>query len=397
MKKNIFLIFAILCTVNLAAVEFSGTAGTGLSIIPDTGSPYVKLGLSSYFSGQIELLRNLFLKTNIGVQTVPEYFNQLQDAQPASFWLDEFSITYHTTLEKTEQQAAFGAFVNNVDAIGTNDFLSKNFGLAPITSPLQTSFTSYSAIPINSFGGVGGFFTTKLTPNLIMSIFGRGENESGEKWLSFDFRLGGVWDYATLDTNVSAQLHFADDDNNLLVIDKMALNAGVETALGQRDGTHLFLQAALIRGTISPSGNYSFFDLDALYCFLEPRFAIFSPKKGSPTSFNISLAGFILPLNYQIERLFFIKDHLGADVSFNINHFKGKDIDFGLHATATLSNPSFSDFVSSGFSGFNVYASPYANFKTSHGQFNTALRVNVLDIADIENSIDFYFGYKLIF
>ncbi len=413
-------------TQTFASPAFKGFAGFlgNFTIAPngyykfdtneDTFSEQIKntfenpvLSTQGYFGGQIQfqdtlILRaefSVFAKDIFGKSIVESPFKTTSSRMNSLFQIQEASAVYK--LQTNSLTHFFSAFFGEYEPIGSDVFLQRQFGIAPIHSDLTSTFSSLNGISINESYGAGiayiarsGNFQRPLAAGIY--IFRDWDGNNGAT--NADFRIGGAFNYVTFDFRTGFALPDKTDDDESFPSDYARFNAGVSILGGKQTSIfNVLLQTGFSnlildpRHKISKETIYKHWAADSFYFLLEPRVNL-RQAKFSLTAFNIPYS--------QASKMFFLNNYNGGrtdpkgrdsrnfvnpcgidlHASTSLLRLGDKNLTTGLHVTISMGGQTIQDMY---YDRENtnpwkktVFVSPYAKLPLQGGEVYAATTIS---------------------
>ena len=415
------LLVASSAAFGLQMPYFSGYAGFLSDIYNTKNSDAMALKVSAetFFSGQLDFGGNLLLRGEFYMQA-KDLFGQniFKDPdEPNSFFrLEEISATYKIgTLNSTHY---LSAFLGNFEPAGSDIFIQRQFGVAPITSMLTESWHGLSGASVYPF--YGGGLAYVLHPQkpfaLEFSLYNNEQiknagtsQEINRNAINTDFRIATVLPKLTLD--FSAGLAFpidkTDDAGNkvILIIREVQFHTGINMLIGDRHMSSFFMQAGFNKLTLNPSAtveNTNKLSFSDLYFLLEPRLML--------RNCTINITAFNIPTESADDMLYLkgivtkdetINNLLGMNlcvVSDNL-YLGNTNVTFGIHGTFFFTDSDLEDAINDFQSviGWNkeFLVTPFIKFPVFGGTLNGAVSVSCLELAsDWKSAIQATVGFR---
>lgn len=202
LKKTLISALYSLCTLCVFGASFSGNAGLKgeLKSSADSSTFDPIMTLTGFFEGQFNINNNLFFKTEMSITTDDVIETKLTEKTNASFCFDELSLTYVKPFLGLTQ--FFSLYKGTFQAIGTNQFLSQQFGISSITSSLTENYLGNKCASPYSVYGLGLSYVAKLNHSPLAFggyVYKNNENEANENQINIDLRFAGALKNMTFD------------------------------------------------------------------------------------------------------------------------------------------------------------------------------------------------------
>ncbi len=421
----------LLCTLFaslqvFASPEFKGFAGFlgNLTVAPngyykfdteeDSFSEQIKktfdnpiLSAQGYFGGQVQfqdslILRvefSVFAKDIFGKSILESPFLKKNTRTNSLFQIQEASAVYK--LQTNSLTHFLSAFYGEYEPIGSDVFLQRQFGIAPIHSDLTYTFNSLNGISINERYGGGISYIARsnnVQRPLAAGIYLFRDWNGYRGATNADFRIGGAFDYVTFDLRTGFSLPDKADEDESNSIDYVTFNAGFSMLGGKQTSIfNVLLQAGfsdLVLDPLHKTSNetiYKNWAAESFYFLFEPRVNL-RKAKFSVTAFNIPYS--------QASKMFFLnnynggrKDPQGKDsrnfvnpcgidlhASTNSLRLGDNELTTGLHVTISMGGQTVQDMY---YDRENenpwkktVFVSPYAKLPLRGGEVYAATTIS---------------------
>ncbi len=394
--KKIPVITALLFIFTVSVhseVFFSGYAGMKgdfYSSSNDSFSPALRF--QTYFAGQLNLTRNLLVRTEFSMQT-----SDIVDKGPfvstdATFCIDELSATYIKPFLGVVQY--FNLFMGTFEPIGSDVFLQRQFGVESFTSLITESWLGLKGSTAYPFYGVGGSYIVHMGSQPIATgafLYVNKENSKNERQLNLDWRFGMVRSWISLDFALGIGAPMGTkrgDEDVILLVDTLYMHSGVTLLLGNKYTTSLFLQGGFSNLPLH-AGSENKIESKDIYLLVEPRFVA--------EKFQAHVTFFSFPEN-TVQKLIFINDTLGMNLSVFTDklYIKNKNITFGFHVTWTVTDKvkdnSVSQNINKNFldlkdfisvmkdSDHHIKISPFVAFPLLSGTVHAMFQARITDL-----------------
>lgn len=401
LKKTLISALYSLCTLCVFGASFSGNAGLKgeLKSSADSGTFDTIMTLTGFFEGQFNINNNLFFKTEMSITTDDVIETKLTEKTNASFCFDELSLTYVKPFLGLTQ--FFSLYKGTFQAIGTNQFLSQQFGISSITSSLTENYLGNKCASPYSVYGLGLSYVAKLNHSPLAFggyVYKNNENEANENQINIDLRFAGALKSMTFDliTGLGAPAKNKNGDEDVIVlIDELYLHTGIDFLLGNRYSNSLFVQFGFNSLGLKKGDSNSSFSSEDLYLIFEPRFHLANSQ--------IHLSFFNFPEN-QESRLEFIEGNMGVNLNIFADKLFIRNVDFMFGFNTSFSYDDhflgelkeIKDFYSS---GYIVKISPYLSFPVMSGTFKMMLQAKLSESSQEKwpQKFKLNLGYKSYF
>lgn len=397
-----FFTFIFFATTFSFSASFSGYAGIKGDLESNSSSSNFSpaLKLDGYFAGQLDFSQNLLFRTAMSIQTQDLIESKMTEKTPAVFCLDELSLTYIKPFLGITQFVSL--FSGNIEGIGTDIFLQRQFGIAGITSLMTESWLGLKGATPYTLNGIGGSYVVHINNQPIATglyIYKNNENEEKQKQINMDLRFASVFKYMTLDyaMGFAAPINSKNGSENvILLIDELYLHAGIDLLLGKKYSPNLFIQAGFENTLIDSSSKQIKLSSEKLYLLVEPR--LYTGK------FQAHITLFSIPKE-KIEKMVFVeKDNtLGANLCIFTDklYIKNKDITFGFNTTFSLEGKNFYDLKDIKElikEDYTVKVSPFVNVPVMTGELKIMLQTKLTGFStdDWKNNFKLNIGYKSV-
>lgn len=286
MSRKIIIILFALFSASIYAASFSGMVGVrgdffGDPIYSDFDGNLV---LKTYFAGSLAIVPNLFLRAEVSVATSDiideSFFNEV----PATFQLDELSLTYRAYSGAVTNYLSF--YVGNYEGEGSDNFLTRYLGMARLSSRLCDNFLGLNGATINPKRTVGGSDIMRFTAAPVALGIYCDVNHYLDSSYTFNgaLRLAMAFRYFSMDflAGVGMPLTDASDDLSYASLDRFYIKAAATMMIGNDVSGGLFIQGGLCDVPIIKDSDFTI-DEDHVYFIFEPRF------RGKAANANLSI------------------------------------------------------------------------------------------------------------
>ena len=402
--------FLLICMPLTAETTFTGYAGIKGDFDSDPAEDDFtpRLMLDTFFSGQLALSENFFIRGEFSIQTEDLFATSMFDKKESEFYIDELSATYIKPFLGNTQYISL--FCGTFEPIGSDVFLQRQFGIKPISSLITENWLGLRGPSVYPFYGAGGSYVLHFDSVPVASglyIYMNKENEKRDKQLNLDWRFATVLNLLTLDFSVGIGAPMSDKSNGkdvILVIDTLYLHTGVDMLLGDRYSFSVYGQAGFKDYAVRAGDEENDFGADDIYLILEPRICT--------DQFHANFSVFSLPAE-SVETMMFISalDDAGNPLKatgLNISVFtdklyiKNTNYSFGYHLTYVIKDKTLWDcqnpksfFVDSDYS---IKISPFVSMPLLSGDIKLMLQADLTEFKDNnwKKALKLNVGYKSI-
>lgn len=290
----VFSFFAAASVFSLEKPFFSGTTG----FLTDINNREKIFGAQSYFAGQFDFSGKLFLRGEFYVQATDLFNKNIFDPgtseKNASFRIEELSATYKVNGKKAIHYLT--VFNGNYEPMGSDLFLQRQFGIAPIHSFLTESYHGIEGSSFYDFYSTGAAYTAHTSNNNVFGISlyknkAKQDNDFNYNAANMDFRYATIIPNITVDLLAGISLPIEDKDedadDNLMTVREIQMHGGINALFGRKNEIQcLFgfgIDKLLLKKGRSKDGSVK---LEDLYFIIEPRIPV-SEVTVSTSFFNI--------------------------------------------------------------------------------------------------------------
>ena len=375
-------------TVLFGQNHFSGFAGVAGNVGAGDDDKF-HLTTDAFFAGQFDLLGIVLLRAGATVRTSNLFSSEVFNRVPASFTLDELSITARFPCCHATRYVSL--FAGEYESIGSDTFLRRHFGILPTGARFLEKRTGFVDTPIHTYSNLGASYILKLkTPQAFGLYFYANERDTQTRG-SVDLRFAGVFPIVTLD--FSAGIGFPiktkepEDKTSNPVTKSIEFHGGFSTLIGDHHTASLFLQLGVTKAILNPAETEKALQLSDTYFLLEPRFKV--------KSMNFHFALFNLPKE-TVQDLFFISNSVGCNLAiFADNIYSGvHNITFGAHITVSAKDISLDNFNSLTDKNLSFRVSPFVETPLHNGTLMSRLTMDFMEITRLHKTMKFTVGYK---
>ncbi|MDE7292338.1 MAG: hypothetical protein K2N58_09870 [Treponemataceae bacterium] len=295
----------------------------------------------------------------------------------------------------------FSIYFGSYEALGTDTFLMRQFGIDQISSPLAKSVTNISGVPLYSSTGGGISYIARLDKAPVANgcyIYLNNQN-GGKLALNLDYRLAVATDIFTMDFIAGLSSMVRDkgehDDEYIIAIKTLTLHTGINMFLGNKYTHGLLLQAGLNNLVLNGKNSLKIDESDISF-FVEPR--IRAKRLG------VNVSAYALSQE-SVDDLLYLTDRVGAAATLYFDDIETKrfPILLGVHLIGSIADMGITDlFGGENLDGikFNVFLTPYIEISFSKSSnFETMLQVGMLDVINSSRALNFKIvaGYRKVF
>ncbi len=295
----------------------------------------------------------------------------------------------------------FSIYFGSYEALGTDTFLMRQFGIDQISSPLAKSVTNISGVPLRSSTGGGISYIARLDKAPVANGFYLYLNRyDGEKIaLNLDYRLAVSTNIFTMDFIAGLGAPIRDkgdhDDEYVIAIKTLTLHTGINMFLGNKYTHGLLIQAGLNNLVLNGRDSLDIDENDISF-FIEPRIRA--------KHLGVNVAAYALNQE-SVDDLLYLTDKVGATITLFFDNIETKSfpIVIGTHIIGSIADIGITDlFAGKGFGEmkFNVFLTPYIELPFSkNSKFEAMLQVGMLDVSRNSRALNFKVvaGYRRVF
>lgn len=386
-KKLVFFV----CAFFLAGSNFfpqnffDGSVGVRLdtSFYDDVNDEQVfKLGVSSFFSGNINFTNNLMVHTEMSFKIDNIATKEIFTGQSAMFWLDDISIVYNSQHKNISNYIT--AFIGLNEPVGSDIFLRRHFGVSNISSKIVDGWLGTRESSIYSPYGIGVADAIRI--NSQPMVFGANlvfTREEGNSFFAMNLntRYAMAYRFFLLDASLGAGFPIQPNgDIGVKPFDRIYIHGSVTMLIGNTYTPSLFIQSGITNYRMIFDMKKNDFISDSFYLIIEPRVRIGNG--------NLTLSMFSLPRNNSFTNNnksetnygIFIRDAFGCNFQFFHDpvYLGGKRFTFGGNATVSFPGKNLIDVCKNGAmlkNGMTCVLSPYAETDLFGGMLRIMLQV----------------------
>ena len=370
--------------------HFSGFAGVAGNIGTEKDSGKVQLTTDTFFAGQLDLFGKVQMRAGATVHTANLISQDVFQSIPASFTLDEFSLTLRLPCCHATRYLAL--FAGEYESIGSDLFLQRHFGILPIASRITETWLGLTDTVIYPFSGFGAAYVFKLRTPQAFGAYIYMNDRDDQSRINTDLRFGGVFPVITVDFSFGFGFPILIGDSGeetaVSLNQQIEFHAGTTLVVGNTHTANLFLQVGVNKVLLTTAEGEKPLQLSDLYFLIEPRF------KADFMNFHFTL--FNLPSRV-MQDLFFVSNPLGCDLAIFAESIHAGVFNFTLGAHFTVSAydttlDNFSDFTTSDLS---FRFSPFAETPLFKGTLMSRFTIDFMRFEEMHKTIQFSLGYKV--
>ncbi len=390
--KSTVLAAALLLSSSIvfAQTHFSGFAGVAGNIGTEKDSDKVQLTTDSFFAGQLDLFGKVQLRAGATVHTANLISKDVFQAVPASFTLDEFSLTLRLPCCHVTRYLAL--FAGEYESIGSDLFLQRHFGILPVASRITETWLGLTDTVLYPFSGFGAAYVVRLKTPQAFGAYIYMNDRDDQSRINTDLRFGGVFPVVTVDFSFGFGFPILIGDSGgetaVSLNQRIEFHAGTTLVVGNVHTANLFLQVGVNKVLLNPAEGEKPLQLSDLYFLIEPRF------KADFMSFHLSL--FNLPERI-MQDLFFVSNPLGCDLSIFAEsiHAGIFNFTFGAHFIVTASGNSLDNFTDFTTNDLSFQFSPFVETPLFRGTLMSRFTIDFMQFEEMHKTIKFALGYKV--
>lgn len=368
--------------------HFSGFAGVAGNMGADDDGTFQLTG-DAFFAGQFDLLGMVLLRAGATVHTSNLVSSEVFNEVPASFTLDELSVTARFPCCHATRYVSL--FAGEYESIGSDAFLRRHFGILPTVPRFLENWTGFADTAIYPFSSLGASYVLKLKTAQAFGLYFHANERDTQTRGNIDLRFAGVFSVVTLD--FSAGIGFPmitkepEGETASPVTKSIEFHGGLSTLIGNHHTASLFLQLGVTKAILNPAETEKALQLSDIYFLLEPRFRA--------KSMNFHFALFNLPRE-TVQDLFFISNSLGCNLAiFADNVYAGTlNMTFGAHTTVSAKDISLDNFNDLTDKNISFRVSPFIEIPFFDGTLMSRLTMDFMEITRLHKTMQFTVGYK---
>lgn len=397
-KKNYFLkkIWLFVFTSLFLALPtfgqrvFSGYAGAAGSLQNGTGEKKVVANLDAFFAGQFNFGSIFQFRTVASLKTLNLTKQFLFTDIESLVSIDEISLaaTFHGG-DLTHHIALFGG---EYESIGSDVFLQRHFGIAPIASRITGTWKGLMGSVMYPRKNMGLSYTMRFSQPHAVSTYMYLNQAVDLSQLNFDLRYAGLFKYATIDLAAGLNIPFENQESNgdkvILLVRHVDMHASGTMLFKTGRYFSLFLQAGINRLRFNPEEGDKMLKLEDVHFLFEPRFDF------GAISMDISL--FNMPKTFT-EDTFFIDYPFGFNLAiYKENISVGSSVfTAGSHITLSVIDKDLATLKGIKFSDVSLMFSPFFEVGLSRGVLKIAGKIDLLQIVSEHQNICLNIGYTV--
>lgn len=390
-KKYILISMLFLAAATCVhGVSFDGALGARLDFFgdPDAINFDPNLTITTFFSGCLNLARDLILRAEVSVASDDLIDEAIFNKTPATFLLDELSLSWRAYTGGVTNYLNF--FVGNYEPIGGDNFLQRYLQSAPLESRLFDNWLGLNGSTVFALKGVGGSDVIQLTTvPIAIGIYVFVNHVFDDSYvLNGSLRFACATQYFTGDLTVGAGAPLTDANDTYASVSRIYLRAGASMLIGNAYSGGLFLQGGFADAPIAVHDSAPKINEDMVYFLVEPR--VYSKKM----CLNLSL--FYLPQN-AIEK-FLGENTFGValDLFSNPTTIQGREYTFGGLVSASIPKYFSQLNKKDTFDTYSLIIAPYFSADLFKGTLKLMLRFDIGKAVDdcAEKAFTISLGYK---
>lgn len=370
-----------------ADIFFSGTGGVATDLSIGNAPSTTELKISAFYMAQIQLGEKFLLNSGISFQAENIFDDTLSENVFELFSLDEFSLLYRFSIERTIGQIAL--FAGEYESAGNDTFLRRHFGAQGVNSNLLENQIEQKAASIFPISGLGFALGARFSQPLEAAFYAYYNEKFEKKHVNIDLRIAGITDSFLFDFvfGVSLPLDTTDAFGAEVeaIIRRADLHAGITMILGRNTNTNIFMQFGIARIQLKPDPKQVVASLEDLYVFIEPRFAT--------EKMNVAFSIFSIPQDTS-DIIQYIDNSVGVNLSMEtIRIDMGKNHGVvGGFITASIPNSASTDFD---MKNLSIQIAPYVEVNIGKHIINASLQIRPLKYENFSGMITLSASYKI--
>ena len=371
-----------------AQAHFSGFTGVAANVGATEAGEETQFTADGFFAGQVDLFGVVMLRTGVSLRTNNLISMDLFKGVPATFRLDELSITARFPCCHVTRYIS--VFAGNHESIGSDLFLRRHFGILPANSRLSETWEGRTDTTIYPFSDFGASYVLKLQSSQAFGLYFYTGNKEEQFRGNVDLRFAGVFSLATVDFSAGIGFPITFDESTGASISlnrKIELHTGLSTIIGNTHTASLFLQFGLSKIVLNSEDDQSVMKLSDLYFWIEPRF------KGNFMNFHFTM--FNLPTN-AVQNMFFVSGSLGCNLAIFANNLYAGIFNFtvGTHLTISTQSISLDNFNNISSKDISFRVSPFVETPLFEGTLMSRFSIDFMEFEQMHKTIQFTLGYK---
>ena len=403
-KKHTFalvlIVFITLISKLNASTFFSGYGGGKLNFGANQASKKYDpdLTLQAFFAGQFNFNQNMWVHTEISIDTEDLLSNTIFHGTNTVFQIDELSFIMRNNINEATNY--FSAYMGTYDPVGSDIFLQRYFGIDPINSKITDSYLGMAGSILYPHFGLGISDVIKFydQPLALGGYLYLNHEDKDYYVLNTDLRLATVLRYFTFDLacGLGAPLSnkYKDNEDIIVAIDKLYWHMGTTMLIGNNYTTSLFIQAGLYNASFTGRKNSMDWATDSIYILIEPRFVA--------RNFHCNISLYSLPRD-TVKKLLLVDDCIGFDVNLYNEEcpIGSKKFTIGTHVSASVKNKTLKDIVNTQnfmSDGINFSIIPYISTDFLSGEMHAQLAIKPIEFKNsFGHGFSFDLGYRTRF
>lgn len=371
---------------------FSGYTGTAGSLRNGAEDKKVVANLDAFFAGQLNFGNIFQFRTVASLKTLNLTKQFLFTDIESLVSIDEISLA--ATFRSGDMTHHIALFGGEYESIGSDVFLQRHFGIAPIASRITETWKGFNSTTLYPYSDFGLSYTIRMvSPNAISSyLYYDYDYDENISQLNFDLRYAGLFKYATIDFSGGIVVPFEREDSNgdkvLILVRHIDLHMG--TTLHLKFDTHssLFIQGGINKLRINPESDQKVVALSDIYFLFEPRF----------TSEMVNIAFSFYNTSKQVtDNSFFLDYPLGFNLStYKDNIVIGQTIlALGSNLTLSAIDMDFGTIMTMKPSDISLIFSPFFELSLSRGKLKGAAKIDFLHLFSDHKNLGLFLGYTV--
>lgn len=384
---GILALFLSLSTI-FAQAHFSGFSGVAGNIGATEEGDGAQFTADAFFAGQVDLFGVVMLRTGVSLRTSNLFSMDLFEDVPASFRLDELSLTARFPCCHATRYLSI--FAGEHESLGSDLFLRRHFGILPTNSRLSETWVGLTDGAIYPFSDFGASYVLKLQTPQAFGLYFYTDSRENHLQGNVDLRFAGVFPLATIDfsAGVGFPITIQDDGETSIGLNrKIELHTGLSTVIGNTHTASLFLQFGITKIFLNPDETQSVLKLSDLYFWIEPRF------KADFMNFHFTM--FNVP-ETTVQDLFYVSGPLGCNLAIFANNIYAGAFNFtiGTHLTISSQSITLDNFNSISSEDISFRVSPFMETPLFEGVLMGRFTIDFMEFEHMHKTMQFTLGYK---
>ncbi|MEE0133417.1 MAG: hypothetical protein U0I22_06410 [Treponema sp.] len=384
---GILALFLSLSTI-FAQAHFSGFSGVAGNIGATEEGDGAQFTADAFLAGQVDLFGVVMLRTGVSLRTSNLFSMDLFEDVPASFRLDELSLTVRFPCCHATRYLSI--FAGEHESLGSDMFLRRHFGILPTNSRLSETWVGLTDGAIYPFSDFGASYVLKLQGSHAFGVYFYTNSREDLLRGNVDLRYAAVFPLTTIDfsAGVGFPITIEDDGGASISLNrKIEVHTGLSTVIGNTHTASLFLQFGITKIVLNPEETQSVLKLSDLYFWIEPRF------KADFMNFHFTM--FNVPES-TIHDLFYVYGPLGCNLAvFANNVYAGAlNLTVGAHITLSTQSITLDNFNNIDSKDISFRFSPFLETPLFEGTLTSRFTIDFMDFGQMHKTIQFTLGYK---